>query len=71
MQGLRFVMWFGSGVVMMSVGFPQLTMVERFNGLVFPRPTDDAPRVRYLGLIEHDQIAGWELFSISPPVCNL
>ena len=28
-----FVMWFGSGVVMMYVGFPQLTAVERFKGL--------------------------------------
>ena len=27
---LLFVMWFGSGVVMMYVGFPQLTAVERF-----------------------------------------
>jgi hypothetical protein len=31
---LLFVMWFGSGVVMMYVGFPQLTAAERFKGLV-------------------------------------
>ena len=30
---LLFVMWFGSGVVMMYVGFPQLTAAERFEGL--------------------------------------
>jgi len=30
---LLFVMWFGSGVVMMYVGFPQLTAAERFDGL--------------------------------------
>lgn len=30
---LLFAMWFVSGVVMMYVGFPQLTAVERFNGL--------------------------------------
>jgi hypothetical protein len=30
---LLFVMWFGSGVVMMYVGFPQLTAIERFKGL--------------------------------------
>jgi hypothetical protein len=29
---LLFAMWFGSGVVMMCVGFPQLTAVERFKG---------------------------------------
>jgi hypothetical protein len=28
-----FVMWFASGVVMMYVGFPQLTAAERFKGL--------------------------------------
>ena len=27
---LLFVMWFASGVVMMYVGFPQLTVAERF-----------------------------------------
>ena len=30
---LLFAMWFGSGVVMMYVGFPHLTAVERFKGL--------------------------------------
>jgi hypothetical protein len=30
---LLFTMWFGSGVVMMYVGFPRLTAVERFKGL--------------------------------------
>lgn len=30
---LLFVMWFASGVVMMYVGFPQLTAAERFKGL--------------------------------------
>lgn len=28
-----FTMWFGSGMVMMYVSFPQLTAVERFNAL--------------------------------------
>jgi hypothetical protein len=31
---LCFVMWFVSGVVMMYVGFPQLTDAERFSGLI-------------------------------------
>jgi len=30
---LFFAMWFGSGMVMMYVGFPELTAVERFSGL--------------------------------------
>jgi hypothetical protein len=30
---LLFAMWFGSGVVMMCVGFPRLTAVGRFKGL--------------------------------------
>jgi hypothetical protein len=30
---LLFTMWFASGVVMMYVGFPQLTAAERFTGL--------------------------------------
>src|SRR5262245_26605179 len=30
---LLFAMWFGSGLVMMYVGFPELTAVERLHGL--------------------------------------
>src|SRR5262245_56359853 len=30
---LFFAMWFSSGMVMMYVGFPELTAVERFRGL--------------------------------------